>query len=316
MKKIGIIGECMVELSGEAFGQMSQGFGGDSLNTAIYLSRMAALNSNSQPIKTHYVTALGSDRLSMGMIDQWQNENVDTSLVLNNKNKSPGLYMIELDADGERSFHYWRSEAAARFLLQHPDFERVKASLAGCDMILLSGISLAILPDQDRHKLLLLLNKLRSNGVEIAFDNNFRPALWPDRDIMLADYQRMLEITDLALLTFDDEQAIWGERTTEETLVRLRRLGVKKAVLKLGEKGCLYSALQSDTDPTIVAARRVENVVDTTAAGDSFNGGFLSSYLTGGSLQEACERGNATAGLVIQHQGAIIPKEAMAALSE
>ncbi|MBJ6911804.1 sugar kinase, partial [Vibrio cholerae] len=61
--------------------------------------------------------------------------------------------------------------------------------------------------------------------------------------------------------------------------------------------------------PQAVPTQPVAQVVDTTSAGDSFNGGFLSAYLAGADLATACQRGNALAGTVIQHRGAIIPKE-------
>lgn len=311
MKQIAIIGECMIELNGKPFGVMQQTFGGDTLNAAVYLSRGAELNRAEDAVKISYVSALGSDAISDGMISRWQDEGIDTSLVLRDPTRTPGLYLIQVDELGERTFLYWRDQSPARYLLQHPDFANFKPSLAHADMLFLSGISLAILSEQDRVSMLTLVQELRQQGVEVGFDSNFRPALWPanGNQTVKAAYQVMYQLTDIALVTFDDEQLIWGDATPEATIARLHADGVGKVIVKLGAEGCLVSE-RAGTAPQQVATTPVSKVVDTTSAGDSFNGGFLSSYLAGGSLAEACQRGNAMAGIVIQHKGAIIPKAA------
>ncbi|MGX9522683.1 sugar kinase [Vibrio mediterranei] len=311
MKNIAIIGECMIELNGKPFGAMHQTFGGDTLNAAVYLSRSCELNAEEQAITVSYVSAMGTDPLSKCMIARWQQEGMNTDLVLHDETRTPGLYLIQLDDQGERTFLYWRNQSPARYLLQHPDFNRIKQSLTKMDMVFVSGISLAILPDEDRSKLLSLLADLRHQGVEVSFDSNYRPALWPNDGLRTVKehYKAMYQTTDLALVTFDDEQLIWDDETPEDTLTRLHNLGVTKVVVKLGEKGCLVGDATRGNS-YIVPTIPVETVVDTTSAGDSFNGGFLSCYLVGGSIEQSCQRGNALAGVVIQHRGAIIPKSA------
>ncbi|MDK2618653.1 sugar kinase [Vibrio vulnificus] len=315
MKHIAIIGECMIELNGKPFGSMHQTFGGDTLNAAVYLSRGCEANSKPDEVKISYVTALGTDPISTGMLTRWQDEGVSTDLVLRDEIRTPGLYLIQLDEQGERTFLYWRNQSAARYLLQHPNFRMVKQALTQVDTVFLSGISLAILPEEDRISLLNLLVELKAQGVEIAFDSNFRPALWPrdDNQTVKNVYQAMYQLTDVALVTFDDEQLIWGDETPEQTIGRLISLGVGKCIVKLGADGCL---VQDSTNqgsgtalaPQAVPTQPVVQVVDTTSAGDSFNGGFLSAYLAGADLETSCQRGNALAGAVIQHRGAIIPK--------
>ncbi|EGR0580167.1 TPA: sugar kinase [Vibrio cholerae] len=312
MKHIAIVGECMIELNGKPFGAMHQTFGGDTLNAAVYLRRGCEANTNPNDIKVSYVTALGTDPISSGMLSRWQEEGIATELVLRDPTRTPGLYLIQLDDQGERTFLYWRNQSAARYLLQHPDFGQIKQALNQVDIVFLSGITLAILPDEDRIALLNLLVELKANGVEIAFDSNFRPALWPqdDHHTVKEIYQVMYQLTDVALVTFDDEQLIWGDSTPEQTIQRLTALGVQKCIVKLGAEGCLIQDSSASTfAPQAVPTQPVEQVVDTTSAGDSFNGGFLSAYLAGADLATACQRGNTLAGTVIQHRGAIIPKE-------
>ncbi|EKF9206168.1 sugar kinase [Vibrio cholerae] len=311
MKHIAIVGECMIELNGKPFGAMHQTFGGDTLNAAVYLRRGCEANTNPDDIKVSYVTALGTDPISSGMLSRWQEEGVATELVLRDPTRTPGLYLIQLDDQGERTFLYWRNQSAARYLLQHPDFGQIKQALHQVNMVFLSGITLAILPAEDRIALLNLLVELKAKGVEIAFDSNFRPALWPqdDHHTVKEIYQVMYQLTDVALVTFDDELLIWGDSTPEQTIQRLTALGVQKCIVKLGAEGCLIQDSSASTfAPQAVPTQPVVQVVDTTSAGDSFNGGFLSAYLAGADLATACQRGNALASTVIQHRGAIIPK--------
>ncbi|MEZ9336871.1 sugar kinase [Vibrio splendidus] len=310
MSHIAIIGECMIELNGAPFGTMQQTYGGDTLNAAVYLNRSATNHStstNTPRIRTSYVTALGADSISQEMFKRWQDEGLSTDLVLIDEQCSPGLYLIQLDDVGERTFLYWRNDSAARYMVQHPDFNKITAQLEDVDMVFLSGISLAILPHDDQLKLLTIIQGLRERGVAIVFDSNYRPKLWDSQDSTKEAYQLAYQATDIALVTFDDEQLLWQDAQPQDTIKRLHALGVKTVVVKLGAEGCLISE-NAEAEPVNITTIPVETVVDSTSAGDSFNGGFLSCYLSGGSIEEACQQGNALARLVIQHHGAIIPK--------
>lgn len=301
MKRIAIIGECMIELNGVPFSTMTQTYGGDSLNTAVYLARVAG-----QSVAINYVSALGSDAISDRMLERWQQEGINTEYVLRDKKRQPGIYLIQLDQHGERTFLYWRNQSAARYLLQHPKFTQIASRLQDADLVYLSGISVAILPAADRQRLLLLLLKLAENGVKIAFDSNYRPALWDNAAQARACYQQILSLTDIALVTDDDEQALWDDKSTTESVQRLQQSGVKQLILKMGAQGCLYHDFISGQSE-LIAASPVSHVVDTTSAGDAFNAGFLAGYLTDKSPRDAARQGHQLAGTVIQYKGAIIP---------
>lgn len=308
MKRIALIGECMIELNGAPFGAMEQAYGGDSLNTAVYLARTAG-----QSVAIDYISALGCDAISNGMITRWNDEGINTDVVLRDSTRQPGLYLIQLDDQGERTFLYWRNQSAARYMMQHPDFETVTKHLETVDMVYLSGISLAILPADDRLRLIELLTQLNSQGIAVVFDSNYRPALWESADIARECYTQLLAITDLALVTNDDEATLWGDENEEATLARLKAAGVKKAVVKMGPKGNYYEDFTTETR-TFVATTPVKTVIDTTSAGDSFNAGFLAGVLTGKTPIQCSEQGHQLAGIVIQHKGAIIPASATAAI--
>jgi len=305
-RKIAVIGECMIELSQKG-AEVSRGFGGDTLNTSVYIARQV----DADALEVHYVTALGEDNFSQQMLDAWQQENVHTELTQRLEHRLPGLYYIETDSTGERTFYYWRNEAAARFWLESEQAQAICAELAQFDYLYLSGISLAILNAASREKLMALLTQCRANGCKVIFDNNYRPRLWASREETQQVYQQMLTCTDIAFLTLDDEDLLWGEKPVEEVIHRTQAAGVREVVIKRGADSCLV-AIQGESTLEVPAVKLPkEKVIDTTAAGDSFSAGYLAVRLTGGSAEEAAKRGHLTASTVIQYRGAIIPKEAM-----
>ncbi|MCE0801796.1 sugar kinase [Buttiauxella sp. A2-C1_F] len=305
-RKIAVIGECMIELSQKG-AEVSRGFGGDTLNTSVYIARQV----DAADLEVHYVTALGEDNFSQQMLDAWQQENVHTELTQRLEHRLPGLYYIETDSTGERTFYYWRNEAAARFWLESDQAQAICAELAQFDYLYLSGISLAILNAASREKLMALLTQCRANGCKVIFDNNYRPRLWASREETQQVYQQMLTCTDIAFLTLDDEDLLWGEKPVEEVIHRTQAAGVREVVIKRGADSCLV-AIQGESTLEVPAVKLPkEKVIDTTAAGDSFSAGYLAVRLTGGNAEEAAKRGHLTASTVIQYRGAIIPKEAM-----
>lgn len=306
--RVAVIGECLVELNGKLFGEMRQAFGGDTLNTALYLARAAKGR-----VGVSYITAMGTDALSEAMVRRWREEGIDTQYVLRDPERFPGLYMIDLDEAGERSFTYWRGESAARFLLQHGDFAGVAAALQDFDLIYLSGISLAILPEADRKTLARLLKAIAAAGTPVAFDTNFRARLWSSAATAAAQFADLMPSLTLMLSGFADEEALWGDASPEKALTRLGQAGVKIPVMKLGPAGALFCdgpALKKVVPP------KVTRVVDTTAAGDAFNAGFIAAHLTGSNLEESCRFGHQVACAVVQHPGAIIPAAATPTLSQ
>jgi 2-dehydro-3-deoxygluconokinase len=301
-------GECMLELRGQPFGALQQGYGGDTLNTAVYLARCGAR----QGLQVDYATALGDDGLSSGLLQRWQAEGLHTGLVRRLPGKLPGLYLIEVDAQGERRFHYWREQAAARAYFDTPEGATPLEQQAGqIDALYFSGISLAILPPAGRARLAALAQALRARGAQVVFDNNYRPRLWPEQAVAQAVFAQFMGLATTLLLSLDDEQALWGLPSAEAALQRTLALPCPELVVKNGEAETLVRL--AGEAPVRVPTQRVARVVDTTAAGDSFAGAYLAARLGGASPAAAAAAGNALAAVVVQHHGAIIPAAAMPA---
>jgi 2-dehydro-3-deoxygluconokinase len=306
MTRVATVGECMIELRHTDAETLKLGFGGDTLNTAVYLARVG----RAAGIRVDYVTALGDDAYSGAMLAAWQAEGLGIDLVARLSGRLPGLYIIRTDARGERSFTYFRSAAAARDMLRDGRDVRLAERLAGYACVYLSGVTLSILDDGQRRSLLAILDGLRRSGTQVAFDSNYRPIGWPHVDAARIWMTEAFRRCDFAMPTLEDEERLHGDAGAAACLDRLRGLGVREIVLKQGAAGSLvWSA--NDRAVTRIAPATVPRVVDTTAAGDSFNAGYLFGRLRGLDPVTSAGIGSRLAGAVIQHPGAIIPPEAM-----
>jgi 2-dehydro-3-deoxygluconokinase len=303
--RVASIGECMVELRHRSPVELDLAYGGDTLNTAVYLARLA----RERGVAVDYVTALGDDAYSDGMLALWQAEGVGTELVARLPGRLPGLYTIRVDQRGERSFTYWRSNSAARDVLKDGRAERLGEVLTGYDLLYLSGITLSILDWPQRQALLAIADAVRAAGGRVAFDSNYRAVGWPDRAAAQRAIGDVLKRTDLALPTLEDEQALFGVPDAQALADRLHRLGVAEVAIKLGPAGCFVS---SAAFTGAVPAEKVDEVVDSTAAGDSFNAGYLAARLLDAAPEAAARLGCRLAARVIAQPGALIPAEAMA----
>ena len=320
--KIAAIGECMIELSARpsnsdgdgaaanntANNTMALAYGGDTLNTAVYLARLSRDNAITNAITVDYLTALGDDPYSDEMIAFWRREGIGTGLVARLPGRLPGLYAIRTDSEGERSFHYWRGAAAARQMMQGTEGARLAEALCGYDLIYLSGITLSILPLEDRATLMAALDRAVTAGARIAFDCNFRPRGWPDLAAARLAMDQMYGRCHIALPGLADECALHGEMDAPRAAERIAALGAPEICLKDGGMGCL---LRLGEKAQSLAAEAVPDAVDTTAAGDSFNAAYLYHRLTGASIEAAARAGHRLAARVIQYPGAVIPLDAM-----
>lgn len=291
------IGEAMVELtlSPDQPDKAGLGYAGDTLNTAIYIRR------SDPDIRVCYATKVGGDAISDRMVDFIRSEEIDTTYIYRSETRVPGIYSISTDEAGERSFTYWRALSAAKTLLQTPGLTR--DVLGTFDLVYLSGITLAILTATDRQLLLDWLADYRSHGGRVAFDSNYRPSLWRDRAEAQHVVSAALRVTDIALSGLEDEKELFGDADQSAILTRIKNLGVTSGALKRGHLGPLgLGGGRIETKPAPV-------VIDSTAAGDSFNAGFLARLLCGGSEQETLQAGHDLANRVLAHRGAIMPRD-------
>lgn len=287
----------MIELREEADGRLSRGYGGDTFNTAVYLARLGT--------RTDYITALGDDSWSDELIAAWNQEGVGTQRVLRLAGRLPGLYIIQTDSKGERRFSYWRENAAARLLFQAPEAESIIEAIGTYDLVYLSGITLSLYGEGGRKRLFDVLRDTRAKGKRVAFDTNFRPRGWPDPDIARAAFREAFECADIVLASTEDLELLFGRTGVDELLAFSDGVEI---VLKHPDLTC---RVLSQGEDIVVAGKPAQDVVDTTAAGDSFAAAYLHARLSGATPRSAAAAGHRLAGQVVRYRGAIIPREAM-----
>ncbi|MGB3832920.1 MAG: sugar kinase [Mesorhizobium sp.] len=294
------IGECMLELSGRSGAEWRMGFAGDTFNTLWALKALCG----DRPAT--YVSAFGDDPFSRDQIAFFGQNGIGIGASPVIPGARPGLYAITLTG-AERSFTYWRSDSAARQLASDP--RALAKSLTGQSLVYFSGITVAILDGSSRTRLLEAVGNARDNGILIAFDPNYRPRLWQDRAEAQAAVTAALAVTDIAAPTFPDEQALFGDATPEATAERLMRQ-VGEVVVKNGEAPALVAAAGGTWQ---IPAQHVADPVDTTGAGDAFNGGYLAARLAGHAPAEAARRAHRVAAAAVQVRGALAPFEVLQA---
>lgn len=303
MALIAIIGEAMLELSHPPGGGDRLGFGGDTLNTAIYLARLGQA--------PHFISALGQDPYSDHLLRQWEKECVQVGHVLRHPTRLPGLYAIQTDHAGERSFYYWRDTSAARAFFDIEGAEDALAVAAQADWLYLTGITLSIFSEAGRAKLCKLAGAVKARGGEVVFDPNYRVKGWPNAEAARDAIAAIGQHVTLALPTIEDENALFGQVGGTTHAERWLKWGASQVALKCGAQGVLLYGETGGADGTRVPVPATVKPIDTTGAGDSFNAAFIAARASGLDATAAAVAGNQLAGTVIQHPGAIIPREAM-----
>lgn len=298
------IGECMVELARGADGRFGLSYGGDTFNTAVYLARCG--------VSVAYATRLGDDPYSAAIIDLAEAEGIRTEHMARTPGRMPGLYLIETTNGGERTFHYWRDRSPARELFETADAGMLIEAIARARLVYVSGITLSLYAATGLDRLFDAVNRASAAGALIAMDGNYRPRGWAgDAGRARAVMERFWRRTHIALPTFEDESALWGDATPDDTIDRLEALGVREVVVKQGPEGAIVAHGAQKQRTTVPIPERV-TAIDTSAAGDSFNAAYLAARLRHRTPQEAARAGHRLAGIVVQHRGAIAPRDATA----
>ena len=291
------MGEVMAEIRQSPEEGYQVGFAGDTFNTAVYCQRLLGLQG-----KVAYLTRVGADPLSQSWQAFAAAEELDVSHVSVDAEANLGIYSVSTDTSGERSFHYWRDQSAARKLFKN-DAEAIKIPPAR--VTYLSGISLAILCASARRRVMdYLAAESKAGNTLVAFDSNYRPRLWESEKVARSVMSEMWEIADIGLPSIDDERALFADASDAKVIERFAQREWVACAIKRGEQGPVSPKLVNDLNLDFHPAI---NVVDTTAAGDSFNGGYLSAFLSGQPETECLQAGHDCASFVVGVRGAIAP---------
>jgi len=287
----------MIELAPAGPQLFRQSVAGDVFNTAAYLRQELGPAHS-----VAFLTDVGDDPTSALVAEAIAARGLDGDLVFRTPGRQPGLYIIELDAAGDRSFHYWRSVSAARLWLQGLQSRGGASALAGADLVYFSGISLAILPPDEREAALDLFEQARGQVRLIAFDPNIRPRLWSGMDEARRCVERACALSDIVLPSDIDGRLLWDEGDPARQLALYRAAGASEIALTLGADGAFVAAPGAEPTrlPSVAA-----HVVDTAGAGDAFNGAYLAARLNGMTPMASALAGQVLSAAVVAKSGAL-----------
>ncbi len=248
--------------------------GGKGANQAVAAAR--------QGVKTTMVGRVGSDSFGPFLVDNLKSNNVDTSQVLKT-DSATGTAIIVVDANGQNSIVL---SPGANGMVTPADVDSASFSNSGLLLLQLEIPTPTVLRAAQRareHGMQVILNPAPAKSLPAELLSNV--------DILIPNE------SELALLT---GLPVTDASSAEVAAKEILKQGVKTVIVTLGSKGAL---LVTATQVKHVDTYKV-NVVDTTAAGDAFIGGFASSLLSGKSLEDSVRYGCACGALATTKFGA------------
>ena len=299
------LGECMIELNGDISSlenkssKMQINFGGDTYNSAIYFSRLANNKTN-----TFYSTALGNDSFSRKMILRFKNEKIKCDYVRTDGENPPGLYSIEINEIGERSFSYWRDQSPSKYIFLGSKGKKLAREIKNADIFYYTGISAGILDTKQKKDLI----HIGSTAVTCGFDFNYRSQLHNDKKVSQLLFKEISENVDINFVSFDDVKELFDIKNPYEVF---EILNDKKNLILIRYKDSIIFKNKQQEIKTVKVPHG--EVVDTTAAGDAFNGSFLALINNDKniSIEENILKSHSVTREVIKHKGAIISNKNM-----
>lgn len=267
-------------------GQFSKRIAGADLNVAIGLSRLG--------FKVGWMSRVGGDSLGHFVRDTLSREGIDQQCVVTDARYPTGFQLKSKTDDGsDPAVEYFRKGSAASHL-STADF--VPSYVLPARHLHLTGVAPAI-SGSSRELAFLLAREMRAAGKTISFDPNLRPTLWPSREAMVQGLNALAELADWVLPGIGEGEILTGYTKPEDIASFYLDHGARGVIIKLGASGAYFSTAD---DAGVVAAQRVENVVDTVGAGDGFAVGVISGLLEDLPLAQAVARGNRIGALAIQ----------------
>ena len=295
----------MIELNGDISSlennssNMTINFGGDTYNSAVYFSRLTNDKTN-----TFYSTALGKDNFSKKMISRFKNENIKCDYIRTDGENPPGLYSIEINEKGERSFSYWRDQSPSKYIFLGSKGKKLIKDINNADIFYYTGISAGILDEKQRKDLI----KIGSTATICGFDFNYRSQLHYNKKVSQLLFNEINNRVDIHFVSFDDARELFKIKNPLEIFEIINE---KKNLILIRYKNSIIFKNKQQEIKTVTVPHG--EVVDTTAAGDAFNGSFLAIMNNNKNVpvEENILISHSVTREVIKHRGAIISKNKM-----
>jgi fructokinase len=255
------LGEVVSDIyRGEELSDVELGFvarpGGAPANVAVAASRLGS--------GAAFVGSVGEDLFGDFILRALESEGVNTSGVVR---QSPptrtSLAFVEIGADGDRAFTFYRSSPAADELLAPEDV--TGDLLSGASFVNFGSIPLIREPVRSatRH----IAELAREMDIPVAFDVNFREHLWESAEVAREEVDPLLDLSTIVKLGDDELSPLLGTDDVEEAAGMLLDRGVSLVLISKGPEGAFYATREfSGEVPTF----DVGEIVDATGAGDAF----------------------------------------------
>ncbi len=290
-----VIGEGLIELSCDVGLSLAKSFdkyyGGDTLAAAVAARRMGS--------KVGYITRVGCDYFKEYLMDSWQSEGIDISQVKLTEDTNNGLYMLARPKNSEKEFSYYRKKTAASKLtvddISKKYFENAKYFYTSGTTQSLSASA------REAVKKAYCLSK--ELGLVTAYDPNYSPLISSVEDAK----EYFNEINDnLDILFLNDRydmHQILDNESIEAAIKNCWDLSIQTVIIKSSVKKGYYVGYTGEI--VFIPYFKSTDIVDTTSAGDAFNGGFLHAISSGRPPFYAAKFAAVVAGLQAEGIGAI-----------
>ena len=259
--------------------EVALGPGGNGVNTAIALARLGVRVALAAPV--------GDDRLGDMLRQTVRAEGVDDSNMFTVKEARTSASVVLIESSGERRLLHFRG-ASAYFSVRHLNWDLVKGARV------FHYASAFALPAFDGAPLEETLKRARELGCQTSVN-----VCWDQRGRWLSMLEPALAHTDFIFPNREEGKQLTGETEPAAIACRLRSLGVKTVIVKLGARGCYVESSEGAfTSPGFAV-----HPVDTTGAGDCFAAAFLAAICQGNSLPDAARFANAAGALATLGMG-------------
>lgn len=261
--------------------------------------------------KTAFIGKVGKDMHGTFLKNVLQEQGINTNNLIEDEHYFTTLAFVEINEEGEREFSFARNPGADTQLRKE---ELDKKLLERCRIFHFGSLSLTHSPAREATLEAIVTSK--KAGAVISYDPNYRASLWENKEEAVKQMKSVIPYVDIMKVSDQESLLLTGAENYEDAAEELLKMGPKLVAVTLGENGVLVVTQQKKEK---IAAFPTK-AVDTTGAGDSFWGGFLSCYLKYGMDKEEISWpeldccavfGNAVAALCVQKRGGIpaIPKE-------
>lgn len=295
------LGELLVDfteagISANGMRLFEQNAGGAPANMLTVLSHFG--------FKTEFIGKIGKDMHGAFLRETLKKEGIGVRNLIEDERCFTTLAFVALN-NGEREFSFARKPGADTQLRSD---EVSKEILASCRIFHFGSLSLTDSPA--REATIQAVKTAKQAGAVISYDPNYRKPLWPSEAEAVRQMGSVIKYADMMKVSDEEAVMLTGEVKLESVAKKLLEAGPAVVAVTLGSSGVLAVSKNGMQE---IPAFKAE-VVDTTGAGDSFWGGFLSAFLeigknpkklTAEDIERCAVTGNAAAALCVTRRGGI-----------